>query len=215
MFPLLLGAWLFEASNTGFQTGFLIDAGTGLMSLLSIITLCVLSFEHLFWKVDQQTPWFYFSRLKSRTSFLIGKYLGINFVLCLELIVFALLLSLIIFVTTRSMVLLPFKIAFIIWLEYSLLLSIFTLLSTFLSKLMSVGMMLPIFFISYSIPYLKSLMPNWFGEIILSLLPNSNLFEFAIENNEISYLILILLYSIFMSSFYITLAGLVLRHKDL
>ena len=82
---------------------------------------------------------------------------------------------------------------------------------------MSVGMMLPIIFISYSVSYLKSLMPNWFGEFILAFLPNSSIFEAVIENNnnDAGCLLLAFLYSLFMSAFYITLAGLVLRQKDL
>ena len=78
MLPLLIAAWLFETSNTGFQTGFILDAGSGLMSFLSIIVIAVLSFEQLFWAKEQQTPWFYFSRLKSRILFPIGKYLEIR-----------------------------------------------------------------------------------------------------------------------------------------
>ena len=89
MLPLLLAFWIFESSNPGFQTGFVLDAGSGLMSFLSIIIISVLAFEQLFWASEQQTPWFYFCRLKSRILFPIGKFLGISSVLGIILLVFA------------------------------------------------------------------------------------------------------------------------------
>ena len=51
MIPLLLAAWLFEASNPGFQTGFILDAGGGLMSLLAIIIILIF-FRFLFFEIQ-------------------------------------------------------------------------------------------------------------------------------------------------------------------
>jgi hypothetical protein len=215
MLPLLIAAWLFEASNPGFQTGFILDAGSGLMSFLSIIVVAVLSFEQLFWAKEQQTPWFYFSRLKSRILFPIGKYLGICSVLGTILLVFSILLSLIIFFTSGSYLFAPIKIAFILWAEYSLLLSVLILFSTFLSKLMSVGMMITVFFIAQSTQFFRGTLPNWLSEILLTLLPNTIIFEAAIDSNDITPIFLTFLYALFMSAFYITLSGWVLKRKDL
>ena len=215
MLPLLFAAWIFENSNTGFQTGFILDAGSGLMALLSIIVIAVLSFEQLFWAVEQQTPWFYFSRLKSRIIFPIGKFLGICSVLGTILFVFAFLLSLLVFFTSGTFLLLPFKLAFMIWTEYSLFLSILVLFSTFLSKLMSVGMMMTVFFISQSSFYLKSSLPKWLFELFLLFFPNVGVFEVALETNETMPIFLAFLYAVFMVSFYITLAGFFLKRKDL
>ena len=215
MLPLLLAFWIFESSNPGFQTGFVLDAGSGLMSFLSIIIISVLSFEQLFWASEQQTPWFYFSRLKSRILFPIGKFLGISSVLGIILLVFATFLFLLIGLTTKSYILMPFIIAFMTWAEYSLLLSIVVLFSTFLSKLMSVGMMITVFSIAQSAYYLKSLFPGWLSEILLIFFPDAGIFESAIESNNITAILLAFIYSIFMSSFYITLAGWVLNRKDL
>ena len=215
IFPLLLAAWFFELENPGFQSGFVLDAGGGIMALLSIIVMSVLSLEHLFWPKEQSTPWFYFSRLNSRIAFLIGKFLGICFVTGIILAVFSLLLSLLVYFTSGSFIFLSFKIAFMVWAEYSLLLSVFVLLSTFCSKLMSVGMMIPLIFISHSTNYLQALMPTWLSEIILAFFPNSEIFSQALNTNEAISLLIAFLYSIFMCAFYLTIAGIVLKRKDL
>ncbi len=215
IFPLLLAAWFFELENPGFQSGFVLDAGGGIMALLSIIIMGVLSFDHLFWPTEQPTPWFYFSRLNSRIAFLVGKFLGISIVSGIILAIFSFLLSLLIYFTSGSFVFLSFKIAFMVWSEYSLLLSVFVLLSTFCSKLMSVGMMIPLVFISHSANYIHSFMPFWLSEIILAFFPNSEIFTIALNTNEIANLLIAFLYSIFMSIFYLTIAGLVLKRRDL
>ena len=215
MLPLLLAFWLFEASNPGFQSGFVLDAGSGLMSFISIIIISVLSFEQLFWVSEQQTPWFYFCRLKSRILYPIGKFLGISSVLGILLFVFATLLFLLIGFTADTFVFLSFKMAFMIWAEYSLLLSIIVLFSTFMSRLMSVGMMISVFFIAQSASYLKTLFPGWLSEILLIALPDVGIFEIAIDSNNYYAIFLAFIYSVFMSSFYITLAGFILNRKDL
>ena len=213
--PLLFAFWIFETSNPGFQSGFVLDAGSGIMSFLSIIIISVLAFEQLFWVSEQQTPWFYFCRLKSRILFPIGKFLGISSVLGIILLVFATLLFLLIGFTSDSFISLPFKIAFMVWAEYSLFLSIIVLFSTFLTKLMSVGMIITVFFISQSASYLRNMFPGWLSEILLLFFPDAGIFETAIESNDIAAIFLAFIYSVFMSSFYITLAGWVLNRKDL
>lgn len=215
IFPLLLGAWIFEVSNPGFQTGFVIDAGSGIMSFLAIIILGILSFEQLYWAVEQPTPWFYFSRLKSRSIFLIGKFIGISSVLGIILIVFALLLSLLVYITTDSFVLTSFKIAFMTWIEYSLFLSVVVLFSTFLSKLMSVGMIITVFFISHSLNHINNITSQGISAIISTFLPNITIFKFALENEQIIYLFLALAYFVFMSGFYLSIASYILRQKNL
>lgn len=215
MLPLLLAAWLFEASNPGFQTGFVLDAGASLMAILSVIIISVLAFEQLYWLKEQSTPWFYLSRLKSRIIFPIGKYLGIIFVSALVLVIFSLLLTVLIYFTSKTLVLYAFKLAFAVWLEYSVFLAILVLFSTFMTKLMSVGMMLPVFFIAHSVSYLKSLMPNLLGSVILAILPNAEVFNCVNESSDCKYLFILFAYSLFISGFYLTLAGFVLRQKDL
>jgi hypothetical protein len=215
MLPLILAAWLFEISNTGFQSGFILDAGSGLMTLFAVLLLGVLGFEHLFWVNEQPTPWFLFSRIRSRIIFPLGKFCGISLVLISVLIVFALLLSLLIYLTSGSFILSPFRVAFIVWAEYSVFLSVFIFFSTFLSRLMTVGMIIPFVFIANSASFLKTFFPNWLGELLLIVIPDAGIFEAVIETEEIFSLFLVLAYSIFISLFYITLAGFVLRKKDL
>ena len=80
---------------------------------------------------------------------------------------------------------------------------------------MSVGMMIPLIFISHSTNYLQALMPTWLSEIILAFFPNSEIFSQALNTTEPISLLIAFLYSIFMSAFYITIAGIVLNRKDL
>ena len=215
MFPLLLAAWLFESSNPGFQSGFILDAGGGLMVFLAVIILGVLSFEHLFWPSEQKTPWFYFCRKDSRILFPLGKFFGIGFVLAVILFVFALLLTLLVYFTSGSLIFASFKVAFAVWAEYCLFLSVFVFFSTFLSRLMSVGMLLPFFFIAHSLTYLKSLLNFWVGEVLFIAFPDAAIFNAVVEEGSAGSILGIFIYSILMSLFYIILASLVLRQKDL
>lgn len=215
MLPLLLAAWLFEVSNPGFQSGFVLDVGSGLMGFLAVVIIGTLSFEHLFWPSEQTTPWFYFSRQNSRILFPLGKFCGVCFVLVFVLAVFSLLLSLLIYFTSGSFIYSSFKAAFAIWLEYSVFFSVFVFFSTFLSRLMSVGMMLPFFFMAHSLSYLKASLNYWAAEAISVFFPDAELFNILIEQGDLYSFLMILVYSLFISLFYITLAGLVLRHKDL
>ena len=215
MLPLLLAAWLFEKSNPGFQSGFILDSGSGLMAVISMILLGVLGFEHLFWPGEQSTPWFYFSRLKSRIIFLAGKFVGISIVLLSILIDFAIMMFLLVGLTSGIWMILPFKIAIMVWAEYSLLFSVFAFLTTFLSRLMSVGMMIPVFFIAYSTSYLKIILPNAVAEVVLAFIPNAGIFDAVIESADCFAFFAAILYSIIMSGFYIILAGYRLRSIDL
>ena len=215
MLPLLLAAWLFEASNPGFQSGFVLDAGGGLMAFLAVVIIVVLSFEHLFWPSEQTTPWFYFSRQNSRILFPLGKFCGVSFVLIFVLGVFSLLLSLLIYFTSGSFLLSSFKAAFLVWLEYSVFFSVFVFFSTFLSRLMSVGMMLPFFFMSHSLSYIKTILNYWVAEILLIFFPDAEMFDVLLESGDAYAFLLLLAYSAFISLFYITLASLILRKKDL
>ena len=215
MLPLLLAAWLFEKSNPGFQSGFVLDAGSGLMAFLAIIVIAALSFEHLFWPSDQSTPWFYFSRNNSRLVFPLGKFCGVCFVLAAVLLVFALLLSLLVYFTSGTWLLSSFKTAFMVWTEYSLFFAVFVFFSTFLSRLMSVGMMLPFFFAAHSVAFIKSAFNYWAVELLLIVLPDAEIFNAVIENGDLWSVLLAFVYSLFMSLFYITLAGYALRQKDL
>mgnify|MGYP006916091196 CR=1 FL=1 len=213
--PLLLAAWLFEVSNPGFQSGFVLDIGGGIMTFLSVVIIGILGFEHLFWPVEQPTPWFYFCRRDSRILFPLGKFCGVSFVLAVILIVFSLLLSLLIYFTSGSFLLSSFKVAFAIWLEYSVYFSVFVFFSTFLSRLMSVGMMLPFFFVAHSLTFLKKNLNYWVAEVVFASFPDAELFDTLIESRDAYGFMLILIYSLFVSLFYITLSGMVLRHKDL
>lgn len=215
MLPLLLAAWLFERSNPGFQTGFVLDAGAWLMSLFAVILLSALCFEHLFWPAEQSAPWFYFSRLKSGTTFLSGKFLGISFILASLLFDFALLLTFVIGLTSEVWLAEPLKIAVMVWAEYSLLLSVLVLLSTFFTRLMSVGMLLPIFFIAKSANFLSLYLPNWLAEILLLFLPNLNIFETALKHGSLGLMLMAVAYALLMSVFYLALAGISLRRRDL
>lgn len=215
MLPLLLAAWLFEKANPGFQSGFILDSGSGLMAIASIILLGVLGFEHLFWPGEQPTPWFYFSRLNSRIIFPAGKFVGISIVLLSILIDFAIMLFLLVGLTSDTWMILPFKMAVMVWAEYSLLFSVFVFLTTFLSRLMSVGMMIPVFFTAYSTSYLKTFLPNAVAEVVLAFIPNAGVFDAVIESADLFAFFAAILYSIIMSIFYIVLAGYSLRSIDL
>ena len=215
MLPLLLAAWLFEVSNPGFQSGFVLDIGSGLMAFLAVIVIGTLSFEHLFWPSEQTTPWFYFSRKNSKIFFTLGKFCGISFVLAIVLATFSLLLSLLIYFTSGSFLLASFKAAFSIWLQYSVFFSVFVFFSTFLSRLMSVGMMLPFFFMAHSLSYLKTNLNYWAAEALSVFFPDAELFDILIEQGNLYVFLMMLVYSLFVSLFYITLASLVLRQKDL
>ena len=215
MLPLVLAAWLFEVNNIGFQTGFIIDAGHSLFSFLSIILLAVLSFEHLFCPKEQQTPWFYFSRLKYKILFPAGKFIGISLVLLSVLIDFSILLILLLGFTSDAWLIEPIKIAFMVWAEYSLMLAVFAFLLSFLSRLMSVGLIVSVFFVAHSAPFWESILPTWLAEPISIVFPNASVFDLALESGSITNILLALLYSVFMSAFYISLSGFILRNRDL
>ena len=219
MLPLLLAAWLFEASNPGFQTGFIYDAGGAMMAILAVIFGTVMSFEHLFWPVEQPTPWFYFSRLKSRIAFPAGKFIGISTVMASVLFDFSLLLIVFIRLTTGDWLFEPLRIAILTWAEYSVFLAVFIFLSTFLSRLMSVGLMLPIYFVAQSSLYLKETLSqpgiNVIAEIILAIFPDTGIFESVLQAGEWHHILFAILYSLAMSAFYIILAGISLKRRDL
>lgn len=215
MLPLGLAAWLFEISNPGFQSGFIADAGSCLMSVFSVILLLVMTLDHLFWPKEQSTTWFFLSRLKSRILLPAGKYLGISIILLFAQLNFAALLFFIIGLTTGHWLVLPFILAVMNWAEYSLLLSVLVLFSTFFSRLMSIGMMIPVFFMAHSMDYIKSMLPNAVGEVVSAFMPNLSLFASVIESNSYIAFTLAIIYSLFMSSFYIALAGCRLRSMDL
>lgn len=223
MLPLVLAAWSFEAANPGFQTGFLTDIGGSIMSLFAGMLLVILGFDHLFWACEQNTPWFYLSRVGNRCVFPGGKFAGIAGVLFVALAAAGTIFTLFLRLNTGLWFVAPITLALMIFCEFSLLGAVLTLLATFTSRLMAFAALLIVFVTGHNLEAIRTTVAAYGSsvlsvgvEIFLALLPDFALFRIAwFADFHPAQLLLAVLYSLLMVAFYLFAAGMVLQRKDL
>ncbi len=219
--PALLASHLFDVQNIGFQIKFVKDVGLTLLSLLSLVIAVFLAFDQIFWVKDSKTPYFILGRIKSRSIFTFGTFLG------MALSLFATVLSASVFMifflkSTRGIWFWEiFSYGILVSLKFSLLIAILVLCATVFTRLMTFSATIILFFtghyldfIRYKIDTINSQFATSCFEMLGVFIPDFSLFHtYFVSQSRIVFLEVVF-YAFLMSSFYLFVAAQILKRKD-
>lgn len=220
--PLFYAAWLFEAANPGFQTGFLADMGGSIMSLLAGVLILVLGIEHFYWPAEQRLPWFILSRVNDRRLLVIGKFAGVALVLSLSLLITGGGLVLLLRLSEGEWFLSLLSTALLVFFEYALFAAIFQLFATMMAKMPAFGSLLLIYFAAHNFEQLLSFaeaqgyLTSFPVACIVAFLPDAGLFR-GNWFSDLNFVAMLTIsgYAFLQTSFYLLCAGMILQKKDL
>lgn len=223
LIPALVAAWGFEAANPGFQTGFVKDVAGMFMSFFAALLLLVLAYDHCHWPDDKNPPWFYMSRCKSRSELTAGRFGGICLVIFMGLAVIASAFLLFMRLASGYWFFELYIIAALKFMQFMLLTAMIILFSQLMTKLLSLGAIILICIAGVSSDLIRQVLeaenlhPLVF-EPIMALLPDLTLYSTStliFEPALLFFLLAVLVYSLFMSGFYLLLADMLFIRQDL
>ncbi len=219
--PLFYAAWSFESANPGFQTGFIADLSGSVMSLMAGILVIVSGFEHFFWATAQRTPWFFLSRPVDRTLFAAGRFAGFAVVLAFALLAAALMFSLLMLASEGRLFFQLFMTALMVFYEFAMLAAVFQLLAVFSSRLLACGALLIVFVVGHNLDGIRSLFVDSSAaaavfEVIAVLLPDLSVFRGGwFAGLQVVPLLMVSVYAVLQTAFYLLLTGGLLQRRDL
>lgn len=219
--PFLIGAWIFEISNPGFQTTFAVDAGSSLLWLFSALTVVFIAYENLFWKDAEQIPWFLLTRSGDAANLIFGNFMGIAGILFLVLLLAAGAFFIMFRIASGIWTFALFFSAFMVYLEIVLLSALLIFLSTFCSRVMTAGGMILAVFVGHSLESLRLAAEgscgalSLFFEPLFVLVPDLDLFKFArLADLNPSDSMIITMYAAMMSAAYLCAAAILMRRHN-
>jgi hypothetical protein len=181
--PVVLLAYLFDRANPGFQTIFIKDIGINLLNLCALLMTIFLAGENLLWRDSIGKKWFFTSRIKDKLHLLAGYQAGIAISLFAALTINSAILCIFLRITHGVWFLEIFYAAWLIFLQVALWLALLILLSTFLSKFMTMGMGIIIYAVSSTalMPFFQALQPSdvrgFLLAFFLALIPDMRMFS--------------------------------------
>lgn len=223
MAPVLIAAWGFETANPGFQTGFIKDMAGTLMNFFAALLLLVLAYDHCHWPDDKNLPWFYMSRCKSRSELTFGRFGGICSVIFAGLVVIASAFLLFMRLVNGYWFFELYIIAALKCMQFMLLTALVILFSQLMSRLLSLGAAILIWVAGISSDLIRQVLEAenfhpFIFEPIMALFPDLTLFDTStliFEPVLLFFLLAVLIYTFFMSGFYLLLADMLFIRQDL
>jgi ABC-type transport system involved in multi-copper enzyme maturation permease subunit len=154
---LLLVTFVAYSFSYGDPTRIALDFGAGMLSLSSVGIAIFMGVSLFYDEIDNRTIYQIISRPVSRTSFLVGKTIGLSFVLILNILILCVIsLSLYFFLGGESSSLIYWNILFTI-IESVMVLSVVTMFSLVTSKVFSVILTVSLYIIGHAISGVKLL----------------------------------------------------------
>ena len=220
--PVLLAAWGFETANPGFQTGFVKDMAGMFMNFSAALLLLVLAYDHCHWRDNKTPPWFYMSRCKSRSELTVGQFSGICAVIFMGLTVIATAFLLFMRLASGYWFFELYVIAALKFMQFMLLTALAILFSQLMSKLLSLGAVILVSVAGVSSELIRQIFetenfhPLVF-EPLMALLPDLTLYNTSTLIFEPAlwfFLAATMIYSLFMTGFYLLLADMIFSRRD-
>ncbi|MBU1109245.1 MAG: hypothetical protein KKB51_21380 [Candidatus Riflebacteria bacterium] len=225
--PFTAAAWNIDVYQLGFQTKFISDAGLTLISTLGLLVVLFFSLDQIIPDIERRTIYFIFTRVPSRHTYMLGRFLGIVATLfCLHVFMSGLLMLIIRLRADAWFTEIPIA-GLIIFLKQSLLVSIVMLLASCTSKIITVSLSVLIYVIGHGLDIFRMLAEqsgNFVFAFLLDLaaiiLPDFSLYETRIMiMHEIpaqtSALLILAFYTFSAIIFYLAIGGAVLKRRDL
>lgn len=222
MIPFLVAAWMFEVTNPGFQSGLSADLGGSLLAVFAAVLLLLLASEHFFWVSDTEPPWFYLTRIKSRTAFFCGRFVGVTAVLFVSLLIASLAMLAVFRFSSGIWNVAVFQVSYMVFLEFAAIGAVLSFMAGIFSRLLSAGLTLLIFVVGHSLDSIRQTIDSagsatlsFFSEIILVAVPDLSLFRYArLSGLNTHAIMLVTLYAVMIMAAWLVVSGISLHRRD-
>lgn len=222
MIPFLVAAWMFEATNPGFQSGFSADLGGSLLAVFAAVLMIMLASEHFFWAGDVEPPWFFLTRIRSRSALFCGRFAGVAAVMFVSLLWAALAMLLIFKFSSGVWNIAIFPVAYMVFLEFATMAAVLSFLAGLFSRLLCAGLCLLIFVAGHSLDSIRqtidsagSGMFSNISEVFLTVIPDLSLFRYSrLAGLSMHEIMLVTLYAIIMMAAWLIASGISLHRRD-
>jgi len=224
--PLIAGAKVLDVYHFG-QVKMIKDLGLFVTSMFGLMIVFILSLEQIIPDIEKKSVYFVLSRMGSRRSYLLGRFFGVITTLAFYNLIMTAFLIIILKIYSNYWFFELISGMSVYFLKQALLASMIMLLVTFASRI--VVMSLGVFFyaIGHSYDFIRMFIESkespalaFMFEAIVFFFPDFSLFEprlRVVHDVPIApqAMILVVLYSLFFSLFYLGLGGKLLSRKDL
>lgn len=224
--PLIAGAKVLDVYHFG-QVKMIKDLGLFVTSLFGLMIVFILSLEQIIPDIEKKSVYFVLSRMGSRRCYLLGRFFGVITTLAFYNLIMTAFLIIILKIYSNYWFFELISGMSVYFLKQALLASMIMLLVTFASRI--VVMSLGVFFyaIGHSYDFIRMFIESkespalaFMFEAIVFFFPDFSLFEprlRVVHDVPIApqAMILVVLYSLFFSLFYLGLGGKLLSRKDL
>ncbi len=223
--PVVLLAYLFDRANPGFQTIFIKDIGINLLNLCALLMTIFLAGENLLWRDSKSKKCFFTSRIKDKLRLLAGYQTGISISLFAALTINSVILCVFLKFTHGVWFAEIFYATWLIFLQVALWLALLILLSTFLSRFMTMGMGIIIYAVSSTalMPFFQALQPSdvpgFLIAFFLALIPDMRMFSsemIVLEKQQMAFtdISIATAYALFLAICYLLLASVIAGKKS-
>lgn len=224
--PLIAGAKVLDIYHFG-QVKMIKDLGLFVTSVFGLMIVFILSLEQIIPDIEKKSVYFILTRMCSRRSYLLGRFFGVIATLAFYNLIMTAFLILILRIYSSYWFFELVSGMSVYFLKQALLTSMIMLLVTFASRI--VVMSLGVFFyaIGHSYDFIRMFVESkenphlaFLFEVVVFFFPDFSLFEprlRVVHDVPIApqAMVLVALYALFFSLFYLGLGGKLLSRKDL
>jgi len=144
--------------TVGDESKIIKDLGLSCILIFGLLTILFLEINHIYREFEEKIIYTILVKPISRGQYLLGKYLGVLFIILIEISSMFVLMMLLLLISKETIYLGLLKGLYTIFLELSLISAIAILLSTFMRPQLSIITILAIYIIGHSTSELRVLM---------------------------------------------------------
>lgn len=225
--PLAISAWLVDSYELGFQIRVIKDSGIVISSVVGLLVVLFFSLDLIIPDLEHRTVYFILTRSPGRQTYVMGRFLGMS----MTLAVFHGFMSSVLMIVLRvSHGAWFYEIAtggLILFMKQALLVSTILLLAVFSTKIVVVSLGVLLYVLGHGIDIFRMMLDRKQDsvfpvllDIVSLVLPDFSLYETRfLVMSEIpaqgQALMLLFLYTLCISFFYLSLSGYILSRRDL
>lgn len=225
-FLIILSSSVLNKMTVGDETKIIKDLGLIAISIFGFLTILFLGTNHIYHEFEEKIVYTILIKPISRGQYLSGKYVGILFIIAIEIFSMFILMLFLLWTINGVICWILLKALYAIYLELSLLTAIAVMLSTFMRPQLSIFMILAIYIIGHSTSELRMLMIEKGSgliakmvEITYYILPNFDNFDIkaqAVHNLQLMpfQLTYATLYGLFYSIIILLISNQIFKRRE-
>lgn len=225
-FLIILSSIVLNKMTVGDETKIIKDLGLIAISIFGFLTILFLGTNHIYQEFEEKIVYTILIKPISRGQYLLGKYVGILFIIAVEIVSMFVLMVFLLWTIKGPMDWILIKGLYAIYLELSVLAAIAVMLSTFMRPQLSIFTILAIYIIGHSTSELRILMiekgSNWITKIVEAtyyILPNFDNFDIkaqVVHNLQLMpfQLTYATLYGLFYSTIVLLLSNQIFKRRE-